>query len=293
MAPASITAIVTAYRRVEQTLVTLKKLKECKPPPAEILVHVDGNQAECAAAIRKAFPDVQVIFSEANIGPGGGRNKLVAAASNSIVASFDDDSYPIDTDYFARVLAIFLRQPDASVVASQITEKGNTVLTANAAVGPAVHFGGGGVAYRRDDFLASGGYLPLAIAYGMEEVDLCIRFVDMGKKIFFSPWLRVFHDNDLSHHASAVITAGSIANLALLVYLRYPFRYWPYGALQVLNRVVWLIRVGRFSGLVAGVVRIPVHIWHHRALREPVSAKSLTAFLLARRQPAALEPLGV
>jgi GT2 family glycosyltransferase len=282
---------VTAYRRTEQTLATLRKIMECRPPPAEILVHVDGNQTECAAAIRREFPSVQVVVSESNVGPGGGRNKLVAAASNDIVASFDDDSYPVDSDYFARVCEVFLRRPDAAVVASQITERGNPIPAALSLIRPEVHFGGGGVAYRRNDFLDSGGHVPLAIAYGMEEVDLCIRLTNQGKKIYFSPWLRVFHDSDLSHHASAAVTAASVQNLALLVYLRYPLRYWPYGALQVLNRIAWLIRARRFQGLVPGVLGILVHVWRYRMFRAPVSPRALSRFLRARRQPAPLKSL--
>src|ERR1035441_7070867 len=102
MAQTSITAIVTAYQRIDQTLVTVRKLKECVPPPAAIIVHVDGNQTDCAAAIRTAYPGVQVILSESNLGPGGARNILIGASAQSIVASFDDDSYPLDVDYFAR-----------------------------------------------------------------------------------------------------------------------------------------------------------------------------------------------
>ena len=51
-----ITAVVTAYQRIEQTLATLEKLRACHPMPEEILVHVDGNQARCEKAIRRAFP---------------------------------------------------------------------------------------------------------------------------------------------------------------------------------------------------------------------------------------------
>ena len=286
-----VTAIVTAYRRIDQTLVTLRQLSECQPLPAEIIVHVDGNQTDCATAIRNAFPRVQIITSQSNVGPGGGRNKLIYAAANDIVASFDDDSYPIDSDYFARLLEIFRQRPDADVVASQITDRGNVVAAANPAIGPAVNFGGGGVAYRRDQFLASGGYVPLTVAYGMEEVDLSIRYLESKRKIYFSPWLRVFHDNDLSDHARGEVTSGSIANLALLVYLRYPIRYWPYGVMQVLNRIVWLLRVGRFRGLISGVLSIPRHIWRHRAQRACVSPTTLATFFRERRHSSALVPI--
>src|SRR5262245_2128808 len=97
-----ISAVVTAFQRVARTLATLHELEACRPAPDEILVHVYGNQTTCAKAVRQSFPHVTLMMSDTSVGPGGGRNKLIAAARNELIASFDDDSYPIDTDYFSR-----------------------------------------------------------------------------------------------------------------------------------------------------------------------------------------------
>ena len=70
------------------------------PVPDQVLVHVDGNQQECYEALRNAFPRLDIILSIESVGPGGGRNKLVAAARHPLIASFDDDSYPIDECFF-------------------------------------------------------------------------------------------------------------------------------------------------------------------------------------------------
>src|SRR5438128_390266 len=113
---ARITAIVTAYQRIAQTLATLEKIRACHPAPDEILVHVDGNQAQCKEAISKAFPDVHVLYSETRVGPGGARNKLIVAAKTQWVASFDDDSFPIDMDYFDRVQFLFEKFPAVSIL---------------------------------------------------------------------------------------------------------------------------------------------------------------------------------
>ena len=66
-----ISAIVTAYERVDQTLATLRILQSCVPPPDEILVHVDANQIACENAIHDAFPAIQILRSTEQIGPGG------------------------------------------------------------------------------------------------------------------------------------------------------------------------------------------------------------------------------
>ena len=59
----------------------------------------------------------------------------------------------------------------------------------------------GACVYRRSAFLEAGGYVPLPVAYGMEEVDLALRLHSRGGKILTTPWLRVFHNTDLKRHA--------------------------------------------------------------------------------------------
>ena len=155
-------------------------------------------------------------------------------------------------------------------------------------------FAAGGVVLCRSDFLAVGGFVPLAVAYGMEEEDLSLRLINRGKTVLTSPWLRIFHDTDLSHHRAARVTSGSIANLALLAWLRYPLAYWPYGGLQVLNRVVWCLRVGRIAGIVQGLASIPAHVGRHRHLRQPVSRQTMRLRFAARASlPAPFDPRAI
>lgn len=280
-----ITAIVTAYQRIEQTLVTIEKLRDCAPPPAEILVHVDGNQRVSEEAIRKAHPDISIILSEESVGPGGGRNKLIAAAQYSLVASFDDDSYPIDKDYFGRLIQLFDHFPEASVLYAGVYHRGETIEEASEEAQWVSDFVGCGCAYRREAFLATSGYVPLPVAYGMEEVDLALRLHAQGGKVLRTNWLRVFHDTDLRHHASSAVTAGSIANLALLAYLRYPPSLWFIGMGQLFNRVFWLLKVGRWQGILSGIFFIPSHLFKHRSYRALLPARIIRSYLDLRRNP--------
>jgi GT2 family glycosyltransferase len=277
-----VSAIVTAYRRIDQTIDTVRRIKACRPAPDEIIVHVDANQTECVDAIRREFPDIELLVSSEAVGPGGGRNKLMAAARNEVVTSFDDDSYPMDIDFFARAGLLMNRFPEASLIAGAIFDRGEPVAADELTTACTASFGSGGTVFRRTPFLAAGGFVPLVVAYGMEEEDLALRLLDRGQTLLRSPWLRVFHDSDLSHHNSARITSAVIANLALLTWLRYPASYWPYGALQVANRILWCLRVGRHSGILKGIGSIPRHLAKHWGLRRPVSKAAMRQRFAAR-----------
>lgn len=280
-----ISAIVTAFERIDQTLATLNVIHSCTPRPDEILVHVDGNQVACERAIHNAFPDVRILRSDEKTGPGGGRNKLLSTAQFEFVASFDDDSYPIDSDYFARALNLFERFPDASVICAALYHVGEPIGLDERSAQWTADFSGGACIYRRQAFLKAGGYVPLPVAYGMEEVDLAIRLHALGCKVLTTPWLRVFHNTDLRRHGDPRVTAGSIANLALLAYLRYPVSLWVVGIGQCANRLLWLLRHGRRRGIWKGLTMIPAHLSANHQYRLPVSNQAVRSYLALRRMP--------
>jgi GT2 family glycosyltransferase len=282
---APVSVIVTAYRRIDAVVETVRIIRDAEPRPAEILVHVDGGQQACADAIARAYPDVRVLISESNIGPGGGRNRLVSEARSEIVASFDDDSYPIDRDYFARLVDTFRRFPEAWVVDSHVFNLQQRVQPDAPRAEWVADFSGGGCAYLRARYLETGGYVPLPTAYGMEEVDFGLRLHALGGRVLRSGRLRVFHHSDLSHHADPAITSASIVNLALLTYLRYPMSMWAIGAGQCVNRIQWLLRHGRRRGVLAGLAAIPPAIARHAAARRPLPWRAVRSFLALRRHP--------
>ena len=281
----NVTAIVTAYRRMEEVLNTLRILQQCDPAPAEILVHVDGGEFAVAEKIRGAFPDVRIIVSDERVGPGGGRNKLIDAASHPIVASFDDDSYPLDRDFFARLEQLFVEYPEASIVDSHVYHLNQAIEPDADRSEWVADFSGGGCAYRRARFLETGGYVSLTAAYGMEEVDVGLRLHALGGRVLRSRRLRVFHNTDLARHADASVTAASVANIALLAYLRYPRWLWGMAVAQCMRRIGWLLRARRMRGIVTGLASIPAAIGRHKRERHPVSTQALRSYWALRRHP--------
>jgi GT2 family glycosyltransferase len=285
-----VTAIVTGFQRVEQTLVTLEKIRACCLCPDEIIVHVDYGGDECRAAVALAFPEIRILSSDTPVGPGGARNRLIAAARNEIVASFDDDSYPIDLDYFARLQQLFAAYSEVAVITAEVFTRHEPLRPPNNGIVQVASFMGGACAYRKSAFLQTQGYVPLPVAYGMEEVDVSLQLHALGHRALRASCLRVFHDSDYSGHNSPKLVSGTIANAALLVYLRYPLRAWPRGMLQIGNAVFYAIRQGRWHGLIGGLLRVPGHLYRHRQHRRAVSPKALRSYLALRLNPRPIRP---
>lgn len=282
----NISVILPTYNRPDQLLEAIAKISVCNPRPDEIIVHIDGGDNVTEQAIQDSpFQEVIILKSSTQVGPGGGRNRAIARAKNSIVASFDDDSYPIDSDYFARLLKLFECFPKAAVIGAAIYHLHETIKQDKFIAQWEHSFVGCGCAYRKEIFQSTQGYVELPVAYGMEEVDLSLRLHDLGWGVLISPWLRVFHNTELKHHDNPKITAASISNQILLTYLRYPPILWWIGFGQCLSRIIWSIKHQRFKGIVRGIANIPQTIYTNRKHRQPVTGNNLKSFLALKRNP--------
>jgi hypothetical protein len=117
----------------------------------------------------------------------------------------------------------------------------------------------------------------------MEETDLSIQLFVADWQIYETAQLRVLHDTDLKHHASLEKNAGAITNVGLFAFLHYPAAYWGFGLLQVANRVVYSLRMGRLHGVFSGIAQIPADCYHNRKFRQPIEWTIIRRFLDLRR----------
>lgn len=242
-----------------------------------ILVHIDAGDTDTDSMLRRVFSDLPVRWfsSVSTKGPGGGRNRLVEEANHAYLVSLDDDSWPIDCDFFARAGALLDAHPRAGLFATNVAARGQPYPVIEGALVQVAGYENCGCVFRRAAFLSTAGYVPLRHAYGMEETDLALQLLDNGWEIHFAPELRIFHDTELSHHASRTINAAQIANTALLTFLRYPAAFWALGVAQVLNRVLYSVRMGRFEGILQGLLKIPALCWAHRERRKVVRRETI------------------
>lgn len=276
-----VSVIVPACKKPEALAKTLMRIQECQPAPDEILVHADGSDPQILSLLEREFPSVKVLQSSSLLGPGGSRNKLVKAARNELVANFDDDSFPATKNYFARVIEDARLFPEAAII-SAASHEAEWQVPGFLQIAVA---SGCGCVFRKSWFERTTGFVPLRIAYNMEEVDVGLKLHAIGGAIVHDPDLRVIHDHPWRERVDPEINGAVLANTALLAYLRYPWWLMPLGFLQVFLLLVRLASRGAFAGLWNGLQAIPSYLLEHRHFREPKPGLAVLSWLLLKRHP--------
>ncbi len=278
-----IAVVIPTYNRGAAIACVLEKMRECDPRPAEIWVHVDLGDGTLERELRRRFPEVRVLTSPTQQGPGGGRHQCLLACTTPYAVSFDDDSYPVDPDFFATVQRLFVEHPEAAIFGANIWHRHEPEIARIKNLVRVPSYIGCGHAVRLAAYRCVRGYLPRDRAYGMEESDLSLQLFAVGWQVYEAGELRVYHDTNLMHHESPEITAGVVTNVGLYAFLHYPMRGWSWGLLQLANKVIYCIRMGRIRGICSGIARIPFDCYCNRQYRKPIAWQTVRRFLQFRR----------
>ncbi|MCB1276975.1 glycosyltransferase [Prosthecobacter sp.] len=276
---------IPTYHRGERVLQVLQRLQACDPAPAEILVFLDAGDDALEHRIHEAFPAVKILSSAERVGPGGGRHRMLQVATQPWLVSLDDDSWPVDVDFFARLQRHIEAADDVAVLATVIHHQEQEAPALGSWVHTVSDYTGCGHAMRVTAYRELTGYVDRPHAYGLEERDVALQLHCTGWRVHRCGDLRVFHDTRLRHHQQPSVVAATVENAALLAWLRYPLILWPYGLLQFANVICFMISCGRLRGILHGMLNAPVELWRHRHLRRPLPAKLVISYLRLRHQP--------
>jgi GT2 family glycosyltransferase len=284
MSVAPVGIIIPTYNRGFAVLSTLRHVKLCDPSPAEIWIHVDAANGVLEDELARQFPDVHVLTSPVRLGAGAGRHRCLMACNEPYVFSFDDDSYPVDTDLFSRIEQLFLDHPRAAVIGATIWHRHQSPIARNKTLVRMPSFTGCGHVIRSAAYRQLRGYLPRPDhGHGLEETHLSLQMFVSGWEVYQSGELRVFHDTDLSHHQSPEITSAVVTNIGLFAFLNYSAIGWVWGLLQLANTIAFSLKVGRVRGILRGLLQLPVECYRYRHFRRPVPWSTIRKYLLFRR----------
>lgn len=176
---------------------------------AEVIIIDNASSPPAAAPLELAngFP-VRVIHLDHNEGAAA-RNRGVEAAQGEWVVMLDDDSHPLGCGHLD---AIADAEDDVAAIGAEILLPGGRRESGGL---PEV-FVGCGVAIRRDEFLACGGYDP-ALHYYAEEYDLSARLLLRERRIQHSRRFQVLHEKTDAGRDFNVIVRRLVRNNAWIM----------------------------------------------------------------------------
>lgn len=191
-----ISVMITTRNRREELRRTLLRLSELHPPADEILVCADGCTDGTTEMVRSEFQNCELLENETSRGSIYSRDRLLRAAAGEVVASFDDDSYPIDHDFVVRVKDLFAQNSDIAVISFPEIHDNNAtadkIKTASSLAHLVSAYANCAAAMRRDVYLRSHGF-PKFFGHMYEEPDYALQCYALGYHIRFEPTLPIRH----------------------------------------------------------------------------------------------------
>jgi GT2 family glycosyltransferase len=281
---------IATHNRLPELRRTLGIVAGLNPPPDELLICADGCNDGTVEFVREQYPTARLIEHPKPSGSIRSRIELMHAATSDIVTSLDDDSYPLDGDFIARVRELFAKRPWVAVASfPQRSDEFPETLSATS-FGPACYTGNyvnAAAAFRRSVYMELEGWTP-EFEHAYDESDYTLQCLAAGYGVYFDPEIVIRHHftslkrNEIrTHHRHA-------RNEQWAMWRRCPLptllAISPYRALSQFN-------YARKRGL-AWMIREPAWWWMAlRGLpaalgkRRPVSARIYRQWLRLIRHP--------
>jgi GT2 family glycosyltransferase len=270
-------AMITTRNRREELRITLSRLLELQPQPDEILICADGCTDGTGDMIRREFPTCTLIENESPRGSVFSRDRLLRLSGADLVASFDDDSYPLDHDFFSRARHLFEKRSEVAVLSfPEIRDDGSFANSSKTTSSPShlvSAYANCAAVMRRDVYLRSDGF-PVFFGHMYEEPDFALQCYALGKVVRFEPTLTIRHHVTATERNPIRRHQLNARNELWSVWLRCP---WPWLPLVSFYRI-WRQLQYAFTEGVSWAIQEPV--WWLSALRG-------LPICLSRRKPVA------
>ncbi len=112
----STTIVIPTYNRCEDLSKTCQKIIELDPPPDSVIICLDGCTDNSEKMLKDNFPKFQVIKNDSPQGSIASRDKAFSLVKTDFILSLDDDSYPLDSNFLAKIPELFAKYPEAGVI---------------------------------------------------------------------------------------------------------------------------------------------------------------------------------
>lgn len=256
--------IITTRNRSHELRRTLNRLFALEPPPDEILVCADGCTDGTAKMVQKQFPSCVLLANDSARGSVFSRDRLLRAATGDIVASLDDDSYPLDQDFVTQVEELFAEHPEAAVICfPEVRNEGECAHPSKSPSAPphlVSAYAHCAAALRRAVYPQSHGF-PEFFGHMYEEPDYALQCYGLGYVVRFEPSLSIRHHEARVHRDPMRRHHLNARNELWSVFMRCPFPYvFPVALYRLWRQFLYACSEG-----LSWIVREP--LWWSDSLR--------------------------
>jgi GT2 family glycosyltransferase len=231
------TIMITTRNRCADLRQTCERLSRLNPAPLEVLIWTDGCSDATAETLRARFPQFRVFESPAPAGSVPARDQLLRAARGDVVLSLDDDSYPIEDDFLAKLRLVVNAHPEAAVITFPELRDGGRFASASKTPASRGHYESAyancAAAMRRSIYLQLGGFPPF-FSHMYEEPDYAVQCYAAGYGVWFEPTLSIRHHRSPRNRDELRARRLNARNELWSVWLRCP---WPWLPLVSLFRI--------------------------------------------------------
>ena len=251
--------IIVSYNKRDDITRCLESVKQTAHPSFEVIV-VDNASTDGSASVAAGFSDVITIFSDVNLGFGGGCN-LGATRSRSKYLIFLNPDTVVDPGWLDALIRLLDKQPQVGLVTAKIlmlndptriNTCGNTVhvsgLTLCRGLGVSSEsfdreeevdaVSGAAFAIRREVFESLGGFDETMFLY-MEDTDLSLRARLAGWESMYAPESIVYHDYTLKIFPLKVFYQERNRYVMLLKSMKWPTLLVMLPALLAAEVITW------------------------------------------------------
>jgi len=283
--PTALDVVVVAYRSRELVEACLESLRR-NPPRAGVTITVVDNDSRDGTVERvgRAFPDVRVIESGANIGFGAANNIAIRETSSPYVLALNPDTR-MTPGTLDRLLALMDEQPEVGICGCRLEREDGTFDHASRRSFPTVagalgHFLGvgrrswspkalaqyrapgveagpvdavnGALMLMRRTALDEVGLFDEGYWMYMEDLDLCYRFKEAGWVTWYVPDVTVTH---VKAGTSGPVRSARLTYAFHYGMLRFYRKHYAPGRSAMWNAAVY---AGIGTKLVLSLTRAPV-----------------------------------
>lgn len=248
-----VSAIILAYNRCKEVLITIQKLYEIKstlPFDLEIIVVDNASGDNTSQQVRLKHPEVILITKDKNTGVSGW-NEGFKVAKYKYLLVLDDDSH-VESG-LTEAINYLQQNEKIGILALNIL---NTDLKGDPNLDPAdawkdkeevVGFIGCGAIIRNDLYKKIGGFAEWLFIY-THEFDYAIRCLDVGYVIVFFEKGYIVHRASVINRTNKRLRTFGVRNEMGIVWKYFKTNRWKYIYRVLVNNLKFMKREGLASG---------------------------------------------